>query len=166
MVQNSNNGGGGKRNRRTRQEMLEKRLAEVAKLQAQIAGNFDESSDDSYMVTRLKRAIRRRDTALKVAGTVMGGRAATDNSPAVSDIDTKIANAQKRLADLTETKARAIETQARVPFDLETLNAALASAVKGETVEFPTGLYILPGEGEKTEGEIEAGAAHADNSAD
>jgi len=161
MVKNENSK---TRNRRTRVEMAEALRAKLAKIEAQIAGNFDESSDDSYMVTRLKRAIRRRDTALKVAATVLGGRNATENSPAVSDIDTKIANAQKRLADLTETKARAIETQGRVPFDLETLNAALAGAVKGETIEFPTGLYILPGEGERTEGEIEAGAALDSNS--
>lgn len=158
MVKNENSGGG-KRNRRTRAQMAEILRAKLAKIEAQIAGNFDETADDSYMVTRLKRAIRRRDTALKVAATVLGGRAATENSPAVSDIDTKIANAMKRLTDLTETKSRAIQTQARVPFDLETLNAALAAAVKGDAVEFPTGLYTLPGEGEKTEGEIEAGAA-------
>jgi hypothetical protein len=158
MTTNENNKGG-KRNRRTRVEMLESMRAKVAKIEAQIAGNFDETADDSYMVTRLKRAIRRRDTAMKVAAAVLGGRVATENSPAVSDIETKILNAQKRLTDLTETKARAIETNGRVPFDLETLNDALRRAVAGETIEFPTGLYVLPGEGERTEGEIEASAA-------
>lgn len=152
------NSGGGKRNRRTRAQMAEALRLKLAKIEAQIAGNFDETGDDNYMVTRLKRAIRRRDTALKSAATLLNGRAATENSPAVSDIETKIQNAQKRLADLETAKARAIETNGRVPFDLETLNAALASAVKGETVEFPTGLYILPGEGERTEAEIEAGS--------
>ena len=161
MTQNENSG---KRNRRTRQEMADKLRAQLAKIEAQIAGNFDATKDDSYIVTRLKRAIRRRDTALKLAGTVLGGKSATENSPAMSDIETKIANAQKRLADLTETKARAIETQARVPFDLETLNAALALAVKGEAVEFPSGLYVLPNE--QTEGEVEAGASLGETQAD
>lgn len=154
----TNENSGGKRNRRTRAQMAESLRAKLAKIEAQIAGNFDETADDSYMVTRLKRAIRRRDTALKSAATLLNGRHATDNSPAVSDIDTKIANAQKRLADLETAKSRAIETNGRVPFDLEVLNAALATAAKGETVEFPTGLYVLPGENEKTEAEIEAGS--------
>jgi len=162
MTTNENKGG--KRNRRTRVEVAEVLRAKLAKLEAQIAGNFDATKDDSYIVTRLKRAIRRRDTALKLAATIIGGKSATENSPAMSDIDTKIANAQKRLADLTETKARAIETQARVPFDLETLNSALASAVKGETVEFPSGLYVLPNE--QTEGEAEAGASLSETQAD
>jgi len=162
MTTNENKGG--KRNRRTRVEVAEALRAKLAKIEAQIAGNFDATKDDSYIVTRLKAAIRRRDTALRVAATVIGGKKATENSPAMSDIDTKIANAQKRLADLTATKARAIETQARVPFDLETLNAALATAVKGEPVEFPSGLFVLPSE--QTEGEVEAGASLSETQAD
>jgi hypothetical protein len=136
--------------------MLAKRLAEVAKLQAQIAGTFDETGD-GFLVTRLKRAIRSRDTALRVAQTVLGGRNKTENSPAVSDIDTKIANAQKRLADLVQTKANAIEVQAQVPFDLETLNSALSGAIDGTVLEFPVLQYRLSTE--RTEGEVEAGAA-------
>jgi hypothetical protein len=162
MTTNENKGG--KRNRRTRVEVAEALRAKLAKIEAQIAGNFDATKDDTYIVTRLKAAIRRRDTALRVAATVLGGKKATENSPAMSDIDTKIANAQKRLADLTETKARAIETQARVPFDLQTLNAALEVAVKGEPVEFPSGLFVLPSE--QTEGEVEAGASLSETQAD
>ena len=156
MVQNENSGGK-TRNRRTRQEMLAKRLAEVAKLQAQIAGNFDGEGTDGFLVTRIKRAIRSRDTAIRVAQTVLGGRSKTENSPAVSDIDTKIANAQKRLADLVLTKTNAVEVLAKVPADLDTLNSALPGAIDGTVLEFPVLSFKLSTE--RTEGEVEAGAA-------
>ena len=154
----TNESKGGKRNRRTRVEMAAIYEAKLAKIKAQIAGNFDETADDSYMVTRLKRAIRRRETALTTAGTLLNGRAATEKSPMVPSIGEKIANAEKRVADLRAAQNRAIEAQARVPFDVDVLRELLASAEKGEAVDFPTTLYVLPGENERTEAEIEAGS--------
>ena len=150
----------GKRNRRTRAQVAEALRAKLAKIEAQMAGTFDESSDESLLVTRLKRAIRRRDTVLKSAFTLLNGKPGTQNSPAISPIDVKIAGFQKRLDDAVKAKARALETIERLPADQATLNVALASAVKGETVEFPTGLYAIPGEGEQTETEIEAASAN------
>ncbi len=152
----NDNSKGGKRNRRTRVEMAAELRARLAKIEAQIAGNFDESTEDGFMVTRLKRAIRRRETAINTAETLLNGRAATEKSPAVAGIDAKIENAEKRLADLRAAKGRALETQARVPFDVDVLRAALDSAVAGNEVEFPTGLYVLPGE--TTDAEVEAGS--------
>lgn len=147
----------GKRNRRTRKEMLEAARAKLAKLEAQVAGTWTgDESDDNYMAKRLKAAIRRRETAIKNAETLLKGRAATKNSPAVSDIDTKIKNAEKRLSDMRDAKNRANEILARVPFDVETLQDALVKVDNGDEVEYPTGLYILPQESEKTEAEHEA----------
>lgn len=141
-------------NRRTRVEMKAALEAKLAKLQAQIDGNYDESGDDSFLTKRLRRAIRSRETALGVAETLLYGRAATEKSPAIGGIETKIQNAEKRLADLFAAKQRAIETQARVPFDIDALRVALTGAEQGTVLEMPTGLYILPGE--KTDAEIEA----------
>lgn len=148
----------GSRNRRTRVEVAAELRARLAKIEAKIAGNFDETAEDSYIVTRLKRAIRRRETAVKVAETLLNGRAATDKSPMVPNIDTKIANAQKRVLDLQDAKSRAYETAARVPFDIASLRGLLETASTGETVEFPTDLYILPEE--KSDAEHEAGATN------
>jgi chromosome segregation ATPase len=152
------NSKGGKRNRRTRVEMLAELKAKQAKLEAQIAGTFDETTGDNYIVTRLKRAIRRRETAVGVANTLLHGKGATDKSPAVASIVDKIANAEKRLADLRMAQTRAFDTIARVPADVDVLRAALAEAETGKEVEFPTGLYILPGENDRTEAEVEAGS--------
>lgn len=151
-----NENGKGKRNRRTRNEMIAAYEAKLARLKAQAEGTFDESDDDTYTVKRLRRAIRRRETAIGNAGTLLNGKAATEKSPAVPSILSKIENAEKRLADLRLAQKRAHEITAQVPFDVEKLTALLERAEKGEAVEFPTDLYILPGENDKTEAETEA----------
>lgn len=165
MTNETTNETKGKRNRRTRAQVAEALRAKLAKIEAQIAGTFDESSDETLLVQRLKRAIRRRDTVLKSALTLLNGKPATQNSPAVSPIDAKIAGFQKRLDDAIAAKARAIETIERLPADQATLNVALAAAVKGELLEFPTGLYAIPGESERTETEVEAASANEEQSA-
>lgn len=158
MTNETTNEKGGKRSRRTRVEQLEFLRQKMAKIEAQIAGNFDETQDDSYMVTRLKRAIRKRETALKAAGTLLNGRAATENSPAISAIAVKIANAETKLANLRTAVVRATEAEGRLPFDIATLRETLERASKGETVDFPEGLFVLPNEATRTEAEIEAGS--------
>lgn len=148
-----------KRNRRTRVEMLAALEAKLEKLKAQVSGTYDPTTDKgTFIEQRLRRAIRRRNTALGNAQTLMEGRPATERSPSVSPIDTKIENAEKRLADLRAAKARAVEMQAQLPFDIERLEALLAKADEGEEVEFPNDLYRLPNEGERTDAEIEAGS--------
>lgn len=158
MTTNESNGGNektkGKRNRRTREQMLAEARAKVAKLEAKIAGNYDDSQEDGYMVKRLKAAIRRRETTLTTIETLLNGRAATEKSPQVAPIAEKIANAEKRLYDLRKAQTQAIETAARVPFDIERLREVLAMAEGGSEVEFPTGLYLIPNE--KTDAEHEA----------
>jgi uncharacterized protein (UPF0335 family) len=158
MTTNENNGGKGKRNRRTRLEVMAELKAKLAKLEAKVAGVYDDSQEDGYTVKRLKAAIRRRETAQGTAETLLNGRAATEKSPQVSPIDEKIANAEKRLADLRKAKTQAMETIARLPFDIEVLRTLLERANKGEAVEFPTGLYLIPGE--KTDAEHEAASVH------
>lgn len=147
----------GKRNRRTRAQMIAEYETKLATLKAKQEGTFDPATDDNYGVKRLRSAVRRRDTLLTTAGTLLNGRAATEKSPAVSDIDTKIANAEQRVANLKLSKVRAIEQMAALPADIDTLRALLVRAEAGETVEMPTNLYPIPEN--KTDAEIEAGAA-------
>jgi len=158
MTTNETNGGNektkGKRNRRTRAEVAAELRARLAILEAKLAGNYDDSQEDGYIVKRLKAAIRRRETTLGTVETLLNGRKATEKSPQVAPIDEKIANAEKRLADLRASKVQALETQARVPFDIERLRGVLEMAERGEAVEFPTGLYLIPNE--KTDAEHEA----------
>jgi len=149
-------GNGGKRNRRTREQIKAELEAKLAKINAKLNGTFVETDDESLLVKRLRRAIRKRETAIGNAGTLLTGRAATEKSPAIPTIDSKIENAQKRLDDLRLAKNRAMEIQARVPFDIDRLRSALEGAEKGTVLEFPTELYILPGEDEKTDAEHEA----------
>jgi predicted glycoside hydrolase/deacetylase ChbG (UPF0249 family) len=153
-----------KRNRRTRVEMLAALEAKLEKLKAQVSGTYDPTSDEgTFIEKRLRRAIRRRNTALGNAQTLMDGRQATERSPSVSPIDVKIENAEKRLTDLRAAKARAVEMQAQLPFDIERLEALLEKAEAGEDVEFPNDLYRLPNEGERTDAEIEAGSVVDNN---
>jgi DNA repair exonuclease SbcCD ATPase subunit len=150
-----------KRKRATRQEMIERLAAKLEKLQAQAAGNYDETGD-SLNTKRLRSALRKRRTLLHRAETLLNGRAPTAKSPAQNGIDEKIENAQKRLDDLQEAKRRATEQTANLPFDIEKLEKLLADVENGETeVEFPTDLYRIPGE--NTVAETENAAANADD---
>lgn len=145
------------RNRRTREEMIAAVEAKLARLKAQAEGTYDETADDTFLVKSLKRAIRSRETAIKQSQTLLRGRAGTEKSPAVADIEQKIANAENRVMNLHAAKARALEMEARLPFDVQNLRELLERAEKGETVNMPTDLYILPNQADRTDAEIEAG---------
>ena len=149
------------RNRRTRAQIIADLEAKLAKAKAKAEGTYDASADDTFGVKRLRTAIRTRETAMTAASNLLNGKAATEKSPALSDIDTKIANAMARIANMQAAKARAIEQIGALPADIDRLRALLAKAETGETVEFPNDLYRLPTEKSAEETEA-ASVLHQD----
>lgn len=148
----------GKRYRATPAEMIARKLAEIETLKAQLAGTF---TPDAETLTnkRLRNAHRRRVTLLDRAKLMLAGRPGVDGKVGVSSIADKIAQAEKRVADLRQSQANAEQRVASLPFDIERLASLLERAEKGETVEFPADLTLIPGEGEGTDSEKEQAAA-------
>jgi hypothetical protein len=134
---------GQKRNRKSREEMLAFRLAQVEKLQAQIEGSYQDDSDGGVL-KQLKKRLRATLTSLKGAGYTLNGVVREDGKGySRSPIETKIAKTEARLESQIETKVRAEVMVAKLPFDVETLEATIAAAKAGEEVEFPEGLTPL-----------------------
>lgn len=148
-----------KRKRATRKEMIERKKAELEKLLAQEAGTYtgDEGSD---IAKRLRKAAKKRKTLLHRAQVLLFGRPATEKSPAVNGIEEKIENAQKRLDNLIESKRRAEEQVANLPFDIEKLELLLEEDERGEEVEFPTDLFRIGGK--ETDREVEVKVSMGD----
>ena len=147
---------GQKRNRKTREEMLAYRLAQVEKLQAQIAGTHQDDSE-SGILKQLKKRLRKTNTALKSAGYTLNGVVREDGKGySRSPIDDKIAKTQERLESQVETKDRAEVMIAKLPFDVETLEATIAAAEAGEEVVFPEGLTPMGLPEDRTDEEHEA----------
>lgn len=143
----TNSKGGAKRPRRTRIEIIEATRAKLARLEAQVDGTFDASQDESFNGKRLRAAIRRNETAIKNAESLLFGRAGTDKSPAIASIDVKIANAEKHVRNLQTAKESALAVQAQAPFNVDKLVSALASFEAGNgDGSLPDGLYVLPGD--------------------
>jgi hypothetical protein len=129
--------------RKTREEMLAFRLAQVEKLQAQIAGTHQDDSE-SGILKQLKKRLRATLTALKGAGYTLNGVVREDGKGySRSPIDEKISKTEDRLASQVETKDRAEVMIAKLPFDVETLEASIAAAELGDEVMFPEGLTPL-----------------------
>lgn len=145
-----------KRKRATRQEMIERLEAKLAKLQAQAEGSFTPDAE-TLTVKRLRSALRKRRTLLHRAEVMVNGRPGTEKSPATNGIDEKIENARKRLADLEQSKRNAEERIAALPFDIERLESLLEQSETGAEVEFPTDLFPIGGEATETEVEVAAG---------
>lgn len=144
------------RHRRTVKERLEALEQERLRLLAIQEGTYDETQEDGHMVKRLKAAIRRRETVIKAAGTLVNGRAATANSPMLPPIAVKITNAENAVKRLKESLDRAVAIQAAVPFDIEVLTGLLAKAQAGDAVEFPTNLHPIQDDSKRTDAEVEA----------
>ncbi len=157
MTENQN-----KRKRATRQEMRERLLEKLAKLDAQIEGTY--TPDQETLVSkRIRAALRKRKTLLSRAEIVIVGRASTEKSPAQNGIEEKIKNAENRLADLRETKRRADERIANLPRDIERLSGLVEMIERGEEVEMPDDLFPIPGEAERTDHEHEVAAANPES---
>jgi hypothetical protein len=143
--------------RKTRQEMIEFRQAQLAKLLAQEDGTY-EGDGETTILKSLNRALKTRTKALFHARVLIDGRLPSDSgkSPAVNSIHVKIANAQSRLDMLNESKRRAEEAIANLPFDIDDLTDRVTLAEAGEDVEFPNDLYLLPGDKTDRENEVNA----------
>lgn len=143
-----------KRNRRSREEMLAHYQAEVEKIQAKIDGSYSDEGEND-LLKALKKRLRKTETALRSAGLVVNGVQKEDGkgwtrAPQSVKIDKTVV----RLADQRETLDRAEALLAKLPFDMETLEALIAASNIGEIVEFPTDLTPL--EAPKTDEEHEA----------
>lgn len=147
---------GQKRNRRTREEMLAHYQAQIERLEAAMAGAPD-TSTESGVLKSLKRALRKRETALRAANVTLNGVKAEDGKGYVrSPIADKIAQTEARLESQRRTAAEAEEQRAALPFDIDRLSALVEAAENGETVEFPDDLTPLPGEENRTDEQHEA----------
>lgn len=143
--------------RKTRQEMIAFREAQLAKLRAQEEGTY-EGDGETTILKSLKRALKTRTKALFHARVLIDGRLPSDSgkSPAVNSIYVKIANAQNRVDMYHESKRRAEEQIAELPFDIESLTDLVTLAEAGEDIEFPDNLYRLPGDKTDRENEVNA----------
>jgi len=145
-----------KRNRRTREEMLAHYQAQIARIEAAMEGGPDTTSEAGVLKS-LRKRLRKTNTELRSARITLNGVSREDGNGYVrSPIDEKIAQTEARLASQNETKARAEEFSARLPFDIERIEALIAAAEQGEDVEFPNDLTPLANEQERTEEEHEA----------
>lgn len=146
-----------KRNRKTRDEMLAFRLAQVAKLEAQIEGSYQDDHENDTLKS-LKNRLRKTQTALRAAGVILNGIVKEDGkgwqrAPQAE----KIEGTRKRLADQEKALQRAELVSATLPFDVDILNVSITAIEAGDTeVEFPTGLHSLNGAEPKTDEEVEA----------
>src|SRR5690554_1989118 len=112
-----------KRNRRTREEMLAHYQAQIARLEAAMAGAPDTSSEAGVLKS-LRARLRKTETALRAAQITLNGVRAEDGKGYVrSPIADKIEQTKLRLAAQERTKAEAEEQQAALPFDVERLSA-------------------------------------------
>lgn len=137
------------RSRKTRQEMLAYRLEQVEKLKAQIEGSYQDDSENAVLKS-LRKRLRKTNTALNAAGITINGKGVR------APIADKIAGTRARLASQIETMENAEEYLARLPFDVDTLEALIASAEQGDEVEFPSDLTRLQGDEDRTDEEHEA----------
>jgi len=138
-----------KRNRKTREEMLAHRLAQVEKLQAQIEGSYQDESENAVLKS-LKKRLRRTNTVLKAADITING------SGVRSSIADKILGTRKRLDSQIQTAENAEQFMASLPFDVERLEALIAASETGEDVEMPSDLTRLDDAEDRTDEEHEA----------
>ncbi len=137
------------RNRKTQVEMLAERKRQVEVLEAKIAGNFQDESENAVLKS-LRKRLRKTNTALSAADITMNGKGPR------KPIADKIAGTEARLASQIETMENAEVYLAKLPFDVENLEALIASAEQGDDVEFPSDLHRLQGDEDRTEEEHEA----------
>ncbi len=154
-----------KRNRKTRQEMLEVYQAKVAKLEAQIAGSFEDDTGGA-IIKQLKKRLRKTQTALRAATVTIDGITGKDGKGWTrAPIADKIETTRKRLLSQIETQERAENFAAKLPFDVERLKALIELAEAGEEVEMPSDLTRFGKDAERSDEEHEAAAiANAETS--
>jgi len=155
------------RNRRTDAQMLAHFKAEQARLEAKMAGKPDTTSENG-IIKSLKRRLRKTQTELRAANLTINGQTNSDGGVMRKPIADTILATQARMESQIETRDRANEFQARLPMDVERLEALIASAEQGDTVEFPNDLTKLSDDQDKTTEQHEASAviSQADDKAE
>jgi hypothetical protein len=144
--------------RNTRAQQIAVLEAKLAEMKAKEAGTF---VDDSVL-KRLEKRLRVTNRELKAAKTALYGVQKKDGKGWVTaPIDEKIANLKKRLASHEETQKRATEFEAKLPFDIERLEAAIAVAKTDQDVDFPDDLTPLQRPEKRTDEQHEANAVLA-----
>ncbi len=140
-----------KRKRNTREEQLAKVLLQAEILKAKIAGTFtDEGNGD--VLKGLKARLRKTQKVLASSDLLRHGSDGKDC------IETKIVKARARLASLIESHDRADVFLAKLPFDIERMEALIKAGEAGDEIDFPTDLVRLPDEQKKTKEQHEATA--------
>lgn len=153
--------------RATRKEMIERKRAELEKLLAQEEGSYQEdTSSDSFQVKMMRKALRRRNTLLNHAQVAIDGKPATAKTPALSTIYDKIARLEERLQDAYQTRDNAELAVARLPFDIENLEKALADYDAGEVEEVVWPELSFPTDADPTEHDAEVAASIDEDSDD
>tara|TARA_R110002096_G_scaffold160724_2_gene327013 strand:- start:6 stop:494 length:489 start_codon:yes stop_codon:yes gene_type:complete len=131
--------------------------AEAERLRNAIAGKPDTASE-SGVLKSLKRRLRKTQTELRAANLTINGQTNTEGGVMRKPIADTIEATKARVASQIETRDRANEFQARLPMDVERLEALIASAEQGDTVEFPSDLTRLSDDQDKTTEQHEASA--------
>lgn len=152
-----------RKKRATRDEMIAATEAKLAKLLAQKSGEY---VDDS-IVKRLKNRLSKVNRTLRAANLTVNGVAGSEGKGwSRSPIAEKIATTEARLESQRESQRRATEEMARLPFDVKSLEALVASAEQGDEVEFPTDLYPIGNEQDRTDEQHEAHAIASDEASE
>jgi len=161
--------------RSTRPEMIAKLEERLAILQAQQAGDYaEDTSSDSFQIKMIRKALRRRGTLLHRAGVVLNGKPATATTKGGKTIAEDIERLEARLADRVLTQANAVEQEAKLPFDIETLQRIVDAYDEAEDksevdTTFPDLLVKVNTDPTEAEAELEAsmeGSEHVTITAD
>jgi len=157
MTENTNNNTP-KRNRRTKAEMAAYYAEKAAQLQHELENGTPDTSTESGVLKSMRSRLRKTNTELKAARyTLNGSTPGPDGKGMVrSSIADKIAHTEARLASQIETRDRAELAQARLPLDIEQLEAAIEAAEAGGEACMPANLTPLANEQNKTDEEHEA----------
>ncbi|MCI0557185.1 MAG: hypothetical protein MN733_01730 [Nitrososphaera sp.] len=134
---------GSKRNRRSAAEMAEFYRQQAERCQAIAEGRAVDDTEHGVLKA-LKARLRKTKTEFRSAQITLNGVAREDGHGWTrAPIADKILGTIARLESQRETKRRAEEFIAALPFDVERLEALVAAAEQGEDVEMPGDLVPL-----------------------
>jgi hypothetical protein len=141
--------------RNTRAQQIAVLEAKLAEMKAKEAGTFVDTS----VLKRLEKRLKQTERELKSAKTALYGVQKKDGKGWVTaPITEKIERLQDRLASHKETQRRATEFEAKLPFDIKRLKAAIEVAKTDQDVNFPEDLTPLQRPEKRTDEQHEANA--------
>lgn len=152
-----------RKKRATREEVIASTRLKLEKLLAQEAGTHQEDeSTDSFGIKMIRRALRKRETLLHRAGVILNGKPRTAQTPGGKTIDEQIEAMEARLTDKRKTRTNAIEQEAKLPFDIDSLQTIVSNYDNAEdptTVDVSFPELEVKVDGDPTDSEVEADAA-------